>query len=130
MTRILLIDDEDQIRATLSAMLQVFGYEVVAAAGGKEGLELFHGQAFDLVITDILMPKMGGPETIAALRRLRPGLKIIATYGGGHPRGSNAPVTAESLGADRLLPKPITLEELRTAVTEVLKAAPDRSGEA
>ena len=83
MTRILLIDDEEQIRLTIGELLRVTGYDVVVAADGQEGLDLFRQHTFDLVITDLLMPKKGGLETIADLRRLKPELKIIATYGGG-----------------------------------------------
>lgn len=125
MSQILLIDDDEQTRAALAALLQVTGHDVVTAADGAEGVERFQRQAFDLVITDVLMPKKGGAETIAALRRLRPGLKIIATYGGGHITGTSSPATAESLGADRLLPKPITFAELRAAVSDVLPVSPD-----
>ena len=130
MAKILVIDDDEQIRAVLGKMLQVAGHEVAAAADGAEGLEAFGRQPFDLIISDVLMPKKGGPETIAALRSIRPGLKIIATYGGGHLAGVDSLVTAESLGADRLLAKPIPLEELLATVSDLLKAeqgGPDRS---
>jgi CheY-like chemotaxis protein len=125
MPRILLIDDDEQVRLALAGLLRVDRHEVVTAADGAEGLEWFQRQAFDLVITDLIMPKKGGPETIAALRRLRPGLKIIAMYGGGRITGADSPATAQSLGADRLLAKPITLAELRAAVSDVLKVPPD-----
>jgi len=122
MTRILLIDDEEQIRATVGALLQASGFEVVAAADGEAGVGLFQQQPFDLVLTDVLMPRMGGAEVIAALRRLRPEIKIIATYGGGRVAGSNPVATAQSLAADRMLAKPFTLAELRAAVAAVMDA--------
>jgi CheY-like chemotaxis protein len=125
MTRILLIDDEEQIRLTIGELLRVTGYDVVVAGDGQEGLDLFQQQTFDLVITDLRMPKKGGVETIRALRSLQPGLKIIATYGGGRISGTDSLVTAQGVGADRLLAKPITLTELRAAVSDVLKAPPD-----
>ena len=130
MANILLIDDEEQVRLPLSELLRIAGHEVVTAADGAVGLELFQRQAFDLVITDVLMPKKGGPETIAALRSLRPGLKIIAIYGGGRVSGADPLATARSLGADRLLAKPVTFVELWSAVSDVLKVGednPDRS---
>lgn len=99
------------------------GHEVAAAADGWEGLGLFQQQAFDLVITDVLMPRKGGAETIADLRRLRPGLKIVAACGGGRSAGTGCPATAQSLGADRLLTKPFTVVELRAAVADVLRVA-------
>ena len=124
MAQILLLEDEEQVRVAVAALLRVAGHEVVTAIDGAEGLEMFQLRPFDLVITDVLMPIKSGPETIVALRRLRPGLKIIATYGGGRIAGDEYPPTAESLGADRLLAKPFSLTELRAAVSEVLKAAP------
>ena len=120
MTRILLIDDEEQIRSTIGALLRASGYEVSTAPDGKAGVSLFQHEPYDLVITDVLMPGMGGAEVIAALRRLQPGLKIIASYGGGLVAGSDSVATAQSLGADRLLVKPFTLDELRAAIAAAL----------
>ncbi len=128
MTRILLIDDEEQIRLTIGALLRIAGYDVVAAVDGQEGLELFRRQPFDLVITDVLMPRMDGAETIAALRRLRPGLKVIATYGGGRISGTNPVATAQRLGADRLLAKPFSAQEMNAAIAGVLITENDNPG--
>ena len=129
MTRILLIDDEEQIRLTIGALLRIAGYEVITAADGQEGLDLFRLQPVDLVITDVLMPRMDGAETIAALRRLRPGLKVIATYGGGRVSGTNPVATAQRLGADRLLAKPFTAEEINAAIVDVLTIEKDNPGQ-
>jgi DNA-binding response OmpR family regulator len=123
MTRILLIDDEEQIRTTIGALLEASGFEVVTASDGEAGVSLFQQQTFDLVITDVLMPRMGGSEVITAIRRLRPGQKIIAAYGGGRLSASDPVASARTLGADRLLAKPFTLEELRAAVAAVLGPA-------
>lgn len=83
MTRILVIDDEPQVRAMLRQMLEREGYEVVEAEEGEEGMRRYREQPVDLVITDILMPQKEGIETIRALRRTNPGVKIIAISGGG-----------------------------------------------
>jgi len=120
MTRILLIDDEEQIRSTIGALLRASGYEVSTASDGKAGVSLFEREPFDLVITDVLMPVMGGAGVIAALRRLRPGQKIIASYGGGQVSGADSVATAQSLGADQLLVKPFTLAELQAAIAAAL----------
>ena len=129
MTRILLIDDEEQIRLTIGALLRIAGYDVVVAVDGREGLDLFQRQPFDLVITDVLMPRMDGAETIAALRRLKPGLKVIATYGGGRIAGTTPVATAQRLEADRLLPKPFTVEEIYAAIADVLISGKDNPGQ-
>jgi CheY-like chemotaxis protein len=126
MTRILLIDDEEPVRLTLGEMLRLAGHEVVTAGDGQEGLERFRERAFDLVVTDVVMPRKSGAETILELRRLRPGLKIIAIYAGGRISGMDSGATAQDLGADRLLAKPFTREELLAAVTGLLDAAKDK----
>ncbi|HUJ42626.1 MAG TPA: response regulator [Opitutaceae bacterium] len=131
MARILFIDDEEQIRKTSAALLQSAGHEVVVANDGQEGVELFRRQPFDLVITDVLMPRMGGAETIAALRQLRPEIKILATYGGGQVSWAESVATAQRLGADWLLVKPFTFDELLAAAANVMngaKAPPDPRG--
>jgi CheY-like chemotaxis protein len=123
MPRILLVDDEDQIRITYAALLRTRGHEVTAAADGREAVELFGRQPFDLVITDVVMPRMGGAEAIAEMRRLRPDIKIIAAYGGGRVGEPGKPATVRLLGADLLLAKPFTLGELEAAVAEMLGRA-------
>jgi DNA-binding response OmpR family regulator len=128
MKRILLIDDDEPIRLSLGELLRIAGYAVVAAADGREGLDLFRQQSFDLVITDVLMPRMDGAATIAALRGLRPGVKVIAMYGGGRVSETNPVANANNLGADRLLAKPFTAQELNAAIAAVLLAAEDKAG--
>ncbi len=121
MRRILLIDDDDEVRMVLAAALRYAGFEVVTAADGAEGIGLFRQQAVDLVITDLFMPKQDGAETITAIRRLNPFFKIIAISGGGQIVKPEylEPVVA-SLGADRYLTKPFTGERLLAAVSGLL----------
>jgi CheY-like chemotaxis protein len=83
MSRILLIDDDDQFRGMLRQALRPEGYEVVEARDGKEGLIRFRTAAIDLVITDILMPEQEGLQTIRELRAEFPAIKIIAISGDG-----------------------------------------------
>jgi CheY-like chemotaxis protein len=125
MPRILFIEDEEQIRATMGALLEIAGHEVVTAVDGREGVDLFRQQPFDLVITDVLMPRMGGAETIAAVRQLRPDIKVIASYGGGRVAGADPVATAQRLGADRMLAKPFTRDELYAIVSDVLRGGKD-----
>jgi DNA-binding response OmpR family regulator len=122
-SRILLVDDEEPVRVTLGALLKTRGHEVVTAVDGKEGVGLFVQETFDLVITDVLMPRMGGAETIAALRRIRPGLKVIAISGAGRVSGVDAVAAAIRLGADRMLFKPFDQDEFLATVSEVLSGA-------
>jgi len=81
--RILVIDDESQLRAMLKKFLEMEGYEVITASNGKEGLHLFSEDPADLVITDLIMPDKEGIETIKELKASNPKTKVIAMSGGG-----------------------------------------------
>ena len=83
MARILIIDDEDELRILLRQMLEHAGHEVTEAVNGTEGIELYERDTHELIITDIIMPEMEGVETMLALRRTDPELPIIAISGGG-----------------------------------------------
>ena len=83
MARILIIDDEDELRILLRQMLEHAGHEVTEAVNGAEGIELYERDTHELIITDIIMPEMEGVETMLALRRTDPELPIIAISGGG-----------------------------------------------
>jgi DNA-binding response OmpR family regulator len=121
MTRILVIDDEAQIRAVLLKSLERDGYQVMDAPNGKVGMKLFQEEPFDLVITDIVMPEKDGIEIIGELRRYFPETKIIAISGGGRILKANYVLhTAETLGAHCTLSKPFELEEFLNAVKHVL----------
>ncbi len=82
MARILLIDDDDDVRGVLRQMLESGGYEVEDVPNGLEGVNRFREHGADLVITDIVMAGMDGVETIMELRLISPGVKIIAISGG------------------------------------------------
>jgi DNA-binding response OmpR family regulator len=120
MAKILLVDDDDNFRAMLGRVLGDAGHIVTTAVNGNEALRLVQDNAFDLVITDLIMPEKEGIETIVELRRKIPGLKIIAMSGGGF----NAPETylnlARKLGAAQTLAKPFPGTELLAAVAGVL----------
>ncbi len=120
MAHILVIDDEDQVRATLGQMLAREGYEVVVAPNGKVGMQLFREQGAHLIITDIVMPEKGGLETIMELRRDFPDVKIIAISGGGRVDPESYLTLAKGFGALRTLAKPFEREELLEAVRELL----------
>ncbi|HEY7699351.1 MAG TPA: response regulator [Vicinamibacteria bacterium] len=119
---ILLIDDEIEVRATVSRLLQRAGYEVVTAANGAEALETARFVRADLIITDILMPGKEGLETITELRHEFPELPVIAVSGGGIVDPSSYLTLAQKLGADRALAKPFGFEELLSTVRELLDA--------
>lgn len=119
MARIVLVDDTDLIREALQIVLERAGHHVVTAASGLgiEGVVAQHKA--DLVITDMLMPGRDGVETVMALRRRHPGLRIIAMSGGG-TRGNMDLEMSRKLGVSATLSKPFEPEELVTCVAEIL----------
>ena len=125
--RILVIDDDDLVRDTVRDMLESGGHEARAVADGVAGLDALAADPADLVVTDILMPNKDGVETIIALRRRFPGVKIIAMSGGGQARNLDFLELAAKVGASEVLVKPFTREALLAAVARVL-GTPGREG--
>jgi CheY-like chemotaxis protein len=121
MARILLIDDQDELRMAIRVQLERLGHQVIEAPDGKVGLERFHAESPDLVITDLVMPVMEGIETIRRLRQANPTLGIIAISGGGGNPASAYLRVAKAFGADQMLAKPFSPEELKLAVQAVLQ---------
>lgn len=120
MAKILLIDDDDDVRRTLVRMLQMAGHEVHEATDGDSGLALFEELKPDLVITDILMPEKEGIETIMILKREHPDVKILAISGGGRSGAMDFLEMARSLGADQVLQKPFRRADLLDLVAKLL----------
>lgn len=108
--KILLIDDEADVRNSLSLFLERLGHKVVCAAEGMEGLREFHSQPFDLVITDIRMPEIDGLELLRRIKVIQqsPVDVIVVT---GHGDATSA-VRALKYGAFDYLQKPIDVREL------------------
>ena len=79
MQRILIIEDDVDIRAMLKKLLERENYQVVIASNGLEGIDAYEAEPCDLVLTDIVMPEKEGIETITELRKKYPDVKIIAT---------------------------------------------------
>ncbi|MES2572712.1 MAG: response regulator [Verrucomicrobiota bacterium] len=123
MARILLIEDDNQLRPLLFGMLQVAGHEVVQASNGKEGLHAFNEWEPEIVITDLMMPEKDGLEIIMELRRKYPKLQIIAMSGGIELTKLNLLPVAQKLGAVRTLAKPFRPRQLLEAVAEALEVA-------
>ena len=117
MKRILVIDDDMQMREMLRQTLERAEYEVVEAQDGKEGMRLYRQDPTDLIITDIIMPEKEGVETIIELRRDFPDIKIIAISGGS--RGIDAEsclFAVKQFGADCVFSKPFDRKELLGAI--------------
>lgn len=125
MARVLVIDDDAGIRATIRTLLELHGFEVVLATGGSAGVRALRAEPYDLVIVDVFMPDMDGFETIRLLRKLRPAMPIIVVSGFGVGK-SSAPDflgMATKLGADFSLAKPFTAVELLNCVSACVSKA-------
>lgn len=118
--RILVIDDDEQMRDLLQQAMQWAGFEVVAAENGRLGQQSFEAQPADLIITDLIMPDQEGLETISVLKKRYPAVKIIAISGGGRIGPEAYLPAALELGADRVFAKPFDVKELVTAVQALL----------
>lgn len=122
MAKLLLVEDDVQVRAMLGETLRQEAHQVLEARNGDEALSLFEAERPDLVITDIIMPGKDGVETIHALRRRHAAARIIAISGGSaNIGGEHLLRTAESLGADRSFAKPVDVGSLLEAVDELLR---------
>src|SRR5687767_6568730 len=117
--RILLVDDEQPIQTLLSFPLQRDGYEVVQASDGREALARFSEQTFDLVVLDVMLPKMDGLEVCRRLRA-RSSVPIIMLTAKSEEIDK---VVGLELGADDYITKPFSLREFRSRVKASLRRA-------
>ena len=122
---ILLVEDEDMVRAVAERALTRAGYTVVTASQGEEGLERF-GQMdkVDLILTDVMMPTMDGPAMVRALRAKRPDLPVLFMSGYAEEQ------LRQSIDIDHVsfLPKPFSVAQLTEATSAALDAAAQRAG--
>ena len=126
MSRILIVDDNEDFSAALGTALNRAGYEVTRAHDGKVGLKFYRESKFDLVISDILMPETDGLELIFALRKINPDVPIIAMSGGGHGAAEHYLQVAGVSGANAVIRKPFSPDALFELVKTQLavKASP------
>jgi DNA-binding NtrC family response regulator len=118
MARILVIEDDADMRALLEQLLTSAGHEVVLASDGREGVDQYRARPADLVITDLFMPSQEGLETIVELRRRFQDVIIIAMSG--KTVGIPLLSVAQRLGAVALLEKPFSSNQLLNAVEKAL----------
>lgn len=120
MPRILVIEDDAQLRQMLAIALGKAGHEVVECADGRKGIAAHEKQAVDLVVTDLIMAEMEGIETIRRLRQLSPAIPIIAISGGSRVTPDSYLSIARRMGATKALSKPFELSLLCAMVAELL----------
>ena len=121
MPHIHIVDDEALIRELFRRILENEGYQVTDSSDGNAALALCRKRPPDLIITDLIMPEKEGIETIIELKRDMPHVKIIAISGGGRIMATEYLELAETFGANMTLSKPISRDELLTAVGSVLR---------
>ena len=128
MARILVIDDDGDVRTLLCVQLEAAGHEVRAAADGVAGMALQRKSPAELVVTDIYMPEKEGIETIRELKQEFPATRIIAISGGGRTRGSvrafsshELGIVASELGVSAILNKPFETRELLISIESALR---------
>ena len=126
-TRVLLIDDDVELLRQMSLAFHGAGYDVAAAPDGQVGLARFAKSAFELVVCDLIMPTREGIETIVALRKANPGLRIIAISGGYRVGPQDFLDLARHVGADETLAKPFRPSELIALAARVLAAPAGRA---
>ena len=120
MADILIIDDEPGVLRVLRKILEGEGHSVTEAPDGEVALRHFEGKPADLVITDIFMPGMDGIEFLVHVRKTFPDARVLAMSGGGLLSRDQALSDASLLGADQILQKPFSKEEVMEAVTRTL----------
>lgn len=116
---ILVVDDEPSVRKLASAILSRNGYRTLTAAEGREGIKLFeqHRQNIRLIVSDLMMPQLDGPGMLRSLRQIEPRLKSIVITGLGE---ENRIAEAKAAGADLILNKPFTADQLLSNVKQLL----------
>ena len=122
MASLLLIEDDQPLRAAMARILRSAGYRVLEAANGADGLALMARHAPDLIITDINMPEMDGIEVMNRIRDSESGIPVLAVSGGGRISKTVLLDDILLLGAAGALEKPFDPEGLLAAVSQALPA--------
>lgn len=131
MTKVLVIEDDPEVRQTLVYILEDEGYKVVVAEDGAKGVRKFESDQPDLVITDVFMPNQEGFQTIREILARKPEAKIIAASAGFSSSSSSDDDKrdfylrmAHQLGATEVIPKPFEIDDLIRRVKRCLASDP------
>lgn len=115
--RILIVDDEKKIRKSLSGLLEDNGYEVATACSGPECLQIMSTQHFDLIILDIIMPKMSGIEVLQKVKEKYKDTQVIMITGYANKEKANA---SFHLNACDFIEKPFESKEILNSIARCL----------
>jgi len=119
--RVLVVDDDQGTRDYLCELLAEAGCEVTAVETGEEAIQRYRCERYSLVLMDIFMPGKDGFETIMDIRRSFPQARVIAISGRAEHQGVDVMSWAKKIGAQHVLRKPFTPDELLYAMAEVLQ---------
>jgi DNA-binding response OmpR family regulator len=120
MAQILLVDDDENFRLMLKMTLKAMGHEVSEATNGDKAWAKFNAEPTDLIILDLIMPDKEGLETIQLFRKNRISVKILAISGGGRLNVRDILGVALQFGADAILAKPFSNQELMVVLDRLL----------
>lgn len=120
MSKILVVDDEEAIRISVTEILEYEQFEVVQAENGREAVKRLETETFDLMLIDLIMPVTEGIETIRIVHKKYPNFKIIAMTGGGRVNPDNYLQIAAQFGANATIAKPFDREQLLAVIDETL----------
>ncbi|MCR5028262.1 MAG: response regulator [Fibrobacter sp.] len=120
MPKVLIIDDEEDIRSVLKDMLGMSGYDVDTAEDGRKAKELYDKTDYDVVITDIIMPEQDGFEVILDYRNKNQLDRIIAISGGGRTSSEDYLNIASHFGVSSIFSKPPNYKDLIAKVDEIV----------
>jgi DNA-binding NtrC family response regulator len=115
--RILIVDDEDLLRTSLSMNLGREGYRVTTAADGDEAINILHSEEFDLILLDIMMPKVDGYDVLKYIKNQNLSTKVVMLTGAADLKNA---MDAMALGANDFLSKPFNYVELLGTVKRML----------
>ena len=117
---VLVIDDDEAVRSSLEMLLETYGFQVVLARDGRQGVAAFRANAPDVVLVDLMMPVQDGLQTIALIRREWPKARIVAMSGGAGIGNWDGLAAARKLGADYAIEKPFEADELLAILREAM----------
>jgi CheY-like chemotaxis protein len=116
---VLVVDDEETVRAVTARMLESFGFDVLTARDGREGVNVFchHLRQIKLVMLDMTMPNLNGEETFREIRRMRDDVPVVLMSGYGEQDATNKFV---GKGLSGFLQKPFRIDELREKIRRIV----------
>jgi len=124
--RCLIVDDEDAVRAMLADAVESAGHRATVAEDGAEAIARFRAEPFDVVLTDLAMPRVSGWQVARAVKQIAPRVPVVLVTGFGVELSAEE---RRAHGVDRLLVKPLQIQEILDALADVARTAPPAPAE-